>query len=156
MQNPPLSALATDDFILALKDDNAGPGITVRVDSEGRPQTATGPSGALPLHVLAESASLADVRADPQVTLRAAAKQILVVLVDQAQRVKHVVSPDHLATALVELGAVRSDTEIPGPHEGRVGPSAVRCASCSRIEHYDDVEPGETACVHCGDVLRPE
>lgn len=156
MENPPLTALTTDDFTLARKDDDPGFGITIAVDSEGRPQTATGPRGAISLHVLGESASLADIRADPQMALRAVGKQMLIVLVDQAHRVKHVVSPDRLATALVDLSAVRSDTEIYGLEDAQVGPSNVRCAACSRTGRYDDVEPGETTCVHCGGVLRPE
>lgn len=130
----------------------AGRTLIVEVDAEGRPRAVRGAGAAEP-HPVPETTRLADLRRDAALRLRILRRAVVVVLVDGQGVLRSVVDPVRLEAALMR--PVRGDSEVYGRDDRRAEDSLIRCTHCGRTDRYEDVEPGETPCVHCGVVLRP-
>ncbi|GAB2856327.1 hypothetical protein GCM10022221_64960 [Actinocorallia aurea] len=163
MNQPLLSELTTDAATLDPTGRSSAPGIIVQVDAEGRPESARDATGPLRLQVVADDTTVEGLLSDYDVVTAVLYERVVVVLVDSGGAASGVVPQEHLVYALTAQSGMRGgdlfghDAQIFGePKNEPIGGSNVRCPSCGHTARYDYIEPGETTCVRCAAVLRPE
>ncbi|GGM71735.1 hypothetical protein GCM10010106_17570 [Thermopolyspora flexuosa] len=149
---------SSDDYVIVDEADApTGPTdrITV-VTAGGRPVAAFGPQGELGIRIYPGSASVGIMRYVEFSELTG--RKLLVVLTGPDDEIVGVIRPDvvyRLAFYLLPTELKREVVELPGPPE-RTSRTKVACPHCGRRASYPLVEPGETTCLFCGEVLRPE